>query len=183
MKKAQKFCPECKSTVGGFAFCPKCGGKTEELTRIEITSGETTDSHSENSTQLALWCHLAPLLITVIAALTSIVAIGFFLALVAWVPPLVIKSQKPNDEFIVKHAKESFNFQIFWLITIYALLAVYLVFGIITLGIGLILGFLIILLLIIPYVIFVMVVQIKACIAASGGKEYKYPLVLFRVMK
>lgn len=183
MTKTQKFCPICKTSVGGFAFCPKCGGKTEQLNQIQINSVNTAFTSNEDSTQLALWCHLAPLLITVLAALTSIIAVGFFLALLAWVPPLVIKSQKQSDEFTVKHAKESFNFQIFWLISIYTLFAIYLVFGIITLGIGLILGFLIILLLIIPFAIFVVVVQIRACMAASAGKEYKYPLVLFRVMK
>ena len=180
-----RFCPTCKASVGGFAYCPKCGGATEVL---ENTAGLHTQSvfgmsASPSSNQSALWCHLAPLIITVIAALTSLLAVGFFLALLAWIPPLIIKSRHQEDAFVVAHAKESFNFQIFWLIVTYSMIFLYLITGILTLGIGLILGAILFILIAIPLIAFIMIVQIRGCSAANAGLEYKYPLVLFRVMR
>lgn len=183
MSKNQKYCPICQTSVGGFAFCPKCGGKTETLSQIQFEQPSNAYKIENGSNQAALWCHLAPLIITAISILTSFMLVGFFFALFIWVPPLIIKTQFPENEFTVKHAKESFNFQIFWLIVSFILFALYLVFGLLTLGIGLILGFVVLLLLFVPYIIFVVFVQIKACMAASSGKEYRYPLVLFRLMK
>jgi uncharacterized Tic20 family protein len=117
---AQHFCPSCKTAVGGFAYCPKCGTQTEMLAVLqEQTGNQLFTSISENhSRQAALWCHLGPLIITVIAALTGPFFIGILLGLFAWVPPLVIKSSKKADEFVVDHAKESFNFQVFWIISV-----------------------------------------------------------------
>lgn len=182
---AQRFCPSCKTSVSGFAYCPKCGGQTELLA---VLLEQTTDeplfaTNSNHSRQAALWCHLGPLIITVVAALTGAFFIGILLGLFAWVPPLIIKSSKKADEFVLDHAKESFNFQIFWIIATYSVIAAWLFIGVITLGIGLVVGFLFWLLLIFPLAIFIIVVQIRGCIAASAGKNYRYPLVLFRLMK
>lgn len=176
MKK--KFCPKCKTTTAGFAYCPKCGGTTEILKEEirEITK-------SDNGNQAALWCHLAPLILFVVSALTSFILIGFVIALLLWVPPLIIKTQNADNEFVVRHAKSSFNFQIFWLIASFGIVAIYLFIGILTLGIGLIVGAIAFLLLIVPLLVFLVVVMIKASMAASAGNEYEYPLVLFKVMK
>ena len=180
----QRFCPTCKTVVGGFVYCPKCGKNTEVYSSIESeTLTFSPKAAFTGSNQAALWCHLGPLIITIAAALTSFLAIGVFLALFAWVPPLVIKTQKASDEFVVSHAKESFNFQIFWIIATYTVLAAYLVIGVLTLGIGLVLGFVIGLVVIIPLAILIIVVQVRGCLAASAGNLYRYPLVLFRVMK
>lgn len=181
----QRFCPLCKTAVGGFAYCPKCGAQTEMLAVLkEQTSNQSYASVSENhSVQAALWCHLGPLIITVIAALTGAFFIGILLGLFAWVPPLIIKSSKKSDEFVVSHAKESFNFQVFWIIATYSAIVIWLFVGVITLGVGLVLGFLFWLLIIFPLLIFIIVVQIRGCLAASAGKTYRYPLVLFRLMK
>lgn len=182
---AKRFCPTCKSDVGGFAYCPKCGGVTEVLENLQGLKPESVlgMSTSSSSNQSALWCHLAPLIITIISALTSFFALGLFLALLAWVPPLVIKSRNQEDTFVVGHAKESFNFQIFWLILTYSVIFLYIIVGILTLGIGLILGAIFFILIAIPLLVFVLVVQIRGCMAANAGQEYKYPLVFFRMMK
>ncbi len=146
-------------------------------------SGASDATNSNHSRQAALWCHLGPLIITVIAALTGAFFIGILVGLFAWVPPLIIKSSRKADEFVVNHAKESFNFQVFWIIATYSVIAAWLFIGVLTLGIGLVIGFLFWLLLIFPLAIFIIVVQVRGCIAASSGRTYKYPLVLFRLMK
>lgn len=181
----KRFCPSCKTAVGGFAYCPKCGGQTEMLEVLQDESGNPPYSAIgvTTSRQSALWCHLGPLIITVVAALTGAFFIGILLGLFAWVPPLIIKSSKKADEFIMEHAKESFNFQVFWIIATYSAIAAWLFIGVITLGIGLVIGFLFWLLIVFPLAIFIIVVQIRGCLAASAGKTYKYPLVLFRLMK
>ena len=182
---AQRFCPSCKTSVGGFAYCPKCGGQTDLLVELpeQMGSGASDATNSNHSRQAALWCHLGPLIITVIAALTGAFFIGILVGLFAWVPPLIIKSSRKADEFVVDHAKESFNFQVFWIIATYSVIAAWLFIGVLTLGIGLVIGFLFWLLLIFPLAIFIIVVQVRGCIAASSGRTYKYPLVFFRLMK
>ena len=182
---AQRFCLLCKTAVGGFAYCPKCGTRTEMLETLQEPMGKHlfTSINENHSRQAALWCHLGPLIITVIAALTGAFFIGLLLGLLAWVPPLIIKSSKRADEFVIDHAKESFNFQVFWIITTYSAIVIWLFIGVITLGIGLVLGFLFWLLIVFPLAIFIIVVQIRGCLAASAGKIYRYPIVLFRLMK
>lgn len=181
----KRFCSQCKVSVGGFAFCPKCGQTTEILEKVTGLSFQSTLGmvSSGSSTQSALWCHLAPLIITVISALTSFFALGLLLALLAWIPPLIIKSRNQDNPFVVSHAKESFNFQVFWLILTYTIIFLYLIFGILTLGIGLILGAVFFVIVAIPLLVFILVVQIRGCMAANSGQEYKYPLVMFRLMR
>lgn len=83
---------------------------------------------------------------------------GFIVPLIVW----LIK--KEESEFITRHAKESLNFQISLLIYIVAssvlmiiLIGVFLMFAV---------G------------IFAFITVILATVAASGGKDYKYPLNL-----
>ena len=180
-----RVCLSCKEDVKGFAFCPKCGGKTEliETHDAQISTFTERIGISGSSAQLSMWCHLAPLLIGVISFLLSFVAIGFILILFAWVPPLVIKSKNSNDSNVVKNANEALNFQFFWLITSTVLLISYLIIGLLTLGIGLVVGGIVGLLFIFPILLFMLISQIRATSAASAGKDFQYPLVLFRLVK
>lgn len=174
---SKRFCVQCKTATGGFSYCPKCGERTEILKDV------VSEKNSEGSTQAALWCHLAPLLLMVFSILTSFVLIGLIFALILWVPPLIIKSQYGDNEFVVRHAKSSFNFQIYWLIVSFAIFVVYLIGGILTLGIGLLVGAVFLLVILIPLIIVLLIFMIRASMAASSGKDYEYPLVLFKVMK
>ena len=182
---ATRVCLSCKEDVKGFVFCPKCGGKTEliETQENKLSSFIASGDISGSSSQIAMWCHLAPLLIGVLSFLLAFVAVGFILVLFAWVPPLVLKSKNPEDRNIVKNANESLNFQLFWLITSAVLLIAYLLIGVLTLGIGLIVGGVAGLLLIFPVLLFILISQIRATSAASAGREFRYPLVLFRILK
>lgn len=180
-----RICLACKEDVKGFVFCPKCGGQTEIIEsqeRAPISESFTGDI-SAKSSQLAMWCHLAPLLIGVISFFLAFVAIGFVLILFAWVPPLLIKNSNQNDGNVQKHANEALNFQFFWLITSTVILIAYFIIGIFTLGIGLVVGGILGFLLIFPLMLFLLISQIRASSAAASGKDFVYPLVLFRVIK
>lgn len=180
-----RICLACKEDVKGFVFCPKCGGQTE------VIEGQETKTNSmglgtevsAKSSQLAMWCHLAPLLIGVISFFLAFVAIGLVLILFAWVPPLLIKNSNQNDVNVQKHANEALNFQFFWLITSTFIVIAYFIIGIFTLGIGLVVGGIVGFLLIFPLMLFLLISQIRGASAAAAGKDFIYPLVLFRVIK
>lgn len=182
---ATRICMSCKEEVRGFVFCPNCGTQTDliETSSNSINNMLEGKINLNGSNQLAMWCHLAPLLIGLLSSLLSIIAVGFILILFAWVPPLIIKSNNSRDENVVKHANEALNFQFFWLITGAVLFIVYLLIGILTLGIGFIVGGIAGLILVLPVMLFILISQIRATIAASSGKDFRYPLVLFRLIK
>lgn len=180
-----RICLACKEDVKGFVFCPKCGGQTEiiESQDIKPNSISLDVDVSAKSSQLAMWCHLAPLLIGVISFFLAFIAIGFVLILFAWVPPLLIKNSNQDNTYIQNHANEALNFQFFWLITSTFIVIAYFIIGIFTLGIGLFVGGIVGLLLIFPMMLFLLISQIRGSSAAAAGKDFVYPLVLFRVIK
>jgi len=91
-------------------------------------------------------------------------AMGFLCPLVVW---LVYRDR---SDFVRRHALESLNFQLSLLI--YGIIAAILVA--ITFG----LGILIVIPLALIGVIAALVVIILATVAASGGREYRYPLTI-----
>ena len=91
-------------------------------------------------------------------------AMGFLCPLVVW---LVYRDR---SDFVRKHALESLNFQLSLLI--YGIIAAILVA--ITFG----LGILIVIPLALIGVIAALIVIILATVAASGGREYRYPLTI-----
>lgn len=124
-------------------------------------------SGAPSSTNLAMWCHLAPL---VVGGVGIVMSLGTLFVL-AWIPPLLImNSQGARDPFVREHAVESLNFQLSWLI--YTLVATIplTILTFITLGIGL--------LLLVPValglVIWAIIVMIQATMAASSGRSYHY---------
>lgn len=91
-------------------------------------------------------------------------AMGFLCPLIIW---LVFRYR---SDFVRRHAVESLNFQISLLI--YSAVATVLIF--VTFG----LGVLIVVPLLVIGAIAALVVIILATIAASGGKDYTYPLTI-----
>jgi uncharacterized Tic20 family protein len=91
-------------------------------------------------------------------------AMGFLCPLVVW---LVYRSR---SEFVRRHALESLNFQLSLLIYT----AVGVVLAVITFGLGV--------LIVVPLMaigaVAALVVIILATVAASGGREYRYPLTI-----
>ncbi|WP_306643828.1 DUF4870 domain-containing protein [Sanyastnella coralliicola] len=83
----------------------------------------------------------------------------------AWIVPLVIwLVKKDESDFIARHAKESLNFQIS--VMIYMVVCIILAVIVIGVFLAIALG------------IAAFVFVILATIAASGGKDYKYPMTI-----
>jgi uncharacterized Tic20 family protein len=92
----------------------------------------------------------------------SFIAAWFALGLVA---PLVVMLTKGNDSaYVRRHAVESLNFQINALIWI----AVSVVLFLVLIGIFML----------IAYAIFYLIVVIMGGVAASQGREYRYPMII-----
>ena len=91
-------------------------------------------------------------------------AMGFLCPLVVW---LVYRYR---SDFVRRHALESLNFQLSLLI--YTMVAVVLI--LITFG----LGVLIVIPLVVIGAVAAVVVIVRATVAASGGREYRYPLTI-----
>lgn len=96
---------------------------------------------------------------------------------------MVIRSKNRDDEFVKLHADEALNFQVFWIIASFSGLLFYLLAGILTLGIGLIVGAVVGVLAFLPFGIFLLVCQIRGANAASNGKTFRYPLLPLRLVK
>jgi uncharacterized Tic20 family protein len=91
-------------------------------------------------------------------------AMGFLCPLAIW---LLFRSR---SEFVRRHALESLNFQLSLLIyTVVAVVLILITFG---------LGVLIVIPLVVIGAVAALVVIILATVAASNGREYRYPLTI-----
>ena len=158
------FCVSCGTDYGQAASCPNCGTPQ---------GYSATPAAGANSNTLAMLTHLGPLVVGLIGSFAIVPA------LLTWLPPLIIKQIRPNDEFLKRHANESLNFQLQWIILALPLASVLTLFTVFTLGLGAIV--------VIPLVavlgILLMIMMILAAVAASNGQEYKYAFMLFRLIK
>jgi len=93
---------------------------------------------------------------------------GFLGTLILW---LVKKDQ---SRFVDHHGKEAINFQLTALIYIFGLMALGVVLGFVTMGIG----FFLIFPLIFIISIGVFVLEIMACLAANRGEWHRYPMTI-----
>ena len=158
------FCADCGNDYGQATSCPNCGTPQ---------GYSATPAAGTNSNTLAMWAHIGPLVVGLVGTFAIVPA------LLTWLPPLVIKQIRPNDEFLRRHANESLNFQLQWIILALPLAAVLTLFSFLTLGFGA--------LLVIPVVavlgVLLLILMIQAGVAASNGQEHKYPLMFFRLIK
>ena len=89
-------------------------------------------------------------------------------------PLLVYLIQGPRGPFVRRHAAEALNFQLSLLIYMVVAVPVGLLLALVTAGIGLILLFPLLIAMAVADVVLV----ILASLAASGGREYRYPLTI-----
>lgn len=158
------YCVSCAKDVKTGKFCPTCGRQlltTQEL-KAEASAAEKVSEPVQGKSNLALWVHLAPL----IAAFVSIwLTVALFLL---WLPGLLIRNSATATDFEKRHATESMNFQL----TVLIFSAVAVVFSIVTLGIGV--------LLVVPAAFAVsiaaLIFMIMGAVAASSGREFRYPV-------
>jgi uncharacterized Tic20 family protein len=157
------FCVACNKEVNTGKFCNTCGRQLVDSAAAasdSIQGPETTSNISYK--QFAMWSHLAPLLVSVGSLLTQGVA-GLF----AWLPGLLIRNSANATAFDKRHATESLNFQLSFLIYLVATT----IFGFFTPGF---LGFVLLL----PLGITQLVFNILAITTANAGGEYRYPLTI-----
>ena len=161
------YCGKCGEVMTGEKNRTACGSPIES-NRASPTTSANFDEKPMTSNQLAMWTQLSPLMVGVGALVFAGAGIGLVLAFLGWLPPMLIKRRNLNDSFIVQHANESMNFQLFWIIMFIPLL----IASVITLGLAAIAVF-----------VFGTVVEIQATIAASRGESYRYPCLFFRLIK
>lgn len=168
------FCTQCGNSFNeSDQFCNKCGREAG------VPSATYENSQSGTKSNLAMWAHLGPLLVLASTFVFGFTGVGAFFGLFAWLPALLIMNNQNADAFTKEHARESLNFQLFWLVAGIVLVLGGFTFALATLGIGLIflipLG--------IGIGIFQLVVMIQAISAANVGNTYRYPAVLFKFVK
>ncbi len=118
---------------------------------------------SQNELNLAMWCHLIPLIVNVLTGFLGFLG-----------PLIILNSSRRPSAFVDQHAKHSLNFQISLLIYTVALTIVGFIIAIFTMGLGMI----ILIPLFIGFAIAVLVFEIMATIAATNGRLYNYPLTI-----
>ncbi|WP_395772390.1 DUF4870 domain-containing protein [Arenimonas sp.] len=158
------FCSGCGVDIQDNNFCPSCGKQANSTADLKQTSNVNT---------LAMWTHLGALIVG-LSGLFLIIT-----AFLAWLPAFLIKQSNPDSPFVIRHANESMNFQLQWLIISIPFFLISFIFTLVSLGFGAIL----VLPIAIALSIFMVVVEIIATIAASKGEEYSYPLMFFRLIK
>jgi uncharacterized Tic20 family protein len=150
------FCSSCGTETKTGKFCHNCGKQL-----VDISSHSTHTSSDliadTNNNNLAMWTHLAPLIAVV--ALFWLVFPVFLL----WLPPFLMRNSAKTD-FERRHATESLNFQLFQLV----LLVPALVLLTVTLGLAYFA--------VVAFAIASIVFMIMAAVAASGGRDYRYPV-------
>jgi uncharacterized protein len=127
---------------------------------------EPEDGPSSNDKTMGMLAHLLSLFT------------GFIGPLVMWL------SHREKSEFVARHGKEAFNnqiSQIFCMIIAIVVGAIvgfgtYLVYP--TPFVGIIVGYVMTLLLMLTVSIFSIISMIRACMAASRGDEFRYPLTI-----
>ena len=158
------YCVSCAKDVKAAKFCPTCGRQllSNADLKAEVSAAEKVTPSVQGKSNLAMWVHLAPLIAAVVAIWLTVVA--FLL----WLPGLLIRNSATSTEFEKRHATESMNFQL--TVLIFTVVAV--VFSIGTFGLGL--------LIVVPASIAVsiaaLIFMILGAVAASDGREFRYPL-------
>lgn len=126
-----------------------------EQTKVHPPSLGPPSGIPPNELNLAMWCHLIPVLSWFIFG-----PLGFI------GPLLIMTNRQPPSSYINYHAKEAINAQIS--IMIYGVAIT--IFGMITCGLGI--------LLLIPGLVIFFIFGIMATIAATRGEYHRYPLCI-----
>jgi uncharacterized Tic20 family protein len=163
------YCPKCSTEVESTKFCTTCGSS------LLANSAETTSLQPITKNKKAMWVHLAPLILLVLAP----ASIGIT-ALFLWLPALIIRKTSDKDSLETRHSKSALNYH---LSTVVFVLGSLVVLGLIGLLVSLAGGGSA-LILIIPIVGFGILTiggialrsYISGSIAGARGKEYSYPL-------
>lgn len=128
--------------------------------------GATTEGTGMDRRTLAMGAHLSVLTFFVVAFLSVLGPV------LVWVLPA------RKDPFVVAHAQEALNFQLTLFLVALLGIAAYVVLGVLSLGIGLILLLPLLLVGAALLAIAAIVSSITAAMAANRGEMYRYPLCI-----
>ena len=159
------YCLSCDKEQKTGKFCLVCGRQLSSA-RDEIDPQKPVALKS-GKYNLAMWAHLAPLLLAILGSWT-----GFLLVLL-WLPGLLIRSSAKATDFERRHGTESLNLQITSLLFVTA----YTIIGILIWTWNP-LSIVVLIPLISVLGIIAVVFSIVAASAASAGKEFKYPVCI-----
>ena len=147
------FCNNCGAAAGGASFCANCGSAIGMATNNFQAPNNSYPSGGQ-SNSTAMWAHLGGVL-------------------AGWLVPLIIRSTDSSrrDRYVYEQATEALNFQLHWMLINLGVL----ILGALTCGFG---WFLYLGTGIIP-----LVLGIMASVAVNRGENYRYPLMMFRLIK
>lgn len=147
------FCNNCGAAAGGASFCANCGSSIG-MANNSFQAPNNSYQQGSPSTSTAMWAHLGGLLA------------GFLV-------PLIIRTTDSarRDRYVYEQSTEALNFQLHWMLIN---LGVFII-GSLTCGIG---WFLYLASVTIPFVLGIM-----ASVAVNRGENYRYPLMMFRLVK
>ncbi len=106
---------------------------------------------------------------------TSGMLVHLLAILTGWIGVLIIwLVKKDQSRFVDFHGREALNFMISFFLYAVGLMALAMVVGVLTLGLGMLVIFPVFIILGITQ----LVLEIMACVAASRGEWYRYPLTI-----
>lgn len=157
------YCSNCGAASNGGSFCASCGASNSSASApSQPTYTNTNHSTSpSNSNNVAMWAHLGGLLA------------GFLV-------PLIIRSTETarRDRYVLDQATEALNFHLHWMLVSIGLFIGISIITVVTFGLGAVLYFVCF----IPSIL-ILVFGIMASVAASRGENYRYPMMMFRLVK
>ncbi len=158
------YCVSCAKDVKSAKFCPTCGRQlltTADL-KAEATAAEQATPSTPRKSNIAVWVHLAPVILAVVSIFLFVTLFLF------WLPGLLVRNSSTASEFEKRHATESMNFQLTLLIFFVAGT----IFTVATLFIGIVIvapaGF--------ALGVAALIFMILGAVAANDGREFRYPL-------
>lgn len=159
------YCLSCDKEQKTGKFCLVCGRQLSS-NKDEIDPGKPIALKS-GKYNLAMWAHLAPLLLAILGSWTGI------LLVLLWLPGLLIRGSAKATDFERRHGTESMNLQLTSLVFVAAYTAV---------GVFIWTWNPLSIVVLIPVIsilgIVAVVFSIIAASAANAGKEYKYPICI-----
>ena len=171
-------CAQCGSPLAESAvFCGTCGASRSGLVNRPQLSPEVAAERNA-----AMWAHLGPLVVWVVAGLLNFVHLGVIFFLGTWIPALLIYRASKSPA-VIRQAKESLNFQ-FTVLLVYAIamapLALMLAVDVTSLNYwssarsGDEFATLIVLLVLVAFAIFAIVQMIQGTVKAKEGSDFRY---------
>jgi uncharacterized Tic20 family protein len=158
------YCVSCAKDVKSAKFCPTCGRQlltTADL-KAEATAAEQGAPSTSRKSNIAIWVHLAPVILAVVSIFLFVTLFLF------WLPGLLVRNSSTASEFEKRHATESMNFQLTLLIFLVA--ATVFTFATVFVGIFIVA----------PATFAVgvaaLIFMILGAVAANDGREFRYPL-------